>query len=86
MYSGLFTLDLLENGEKDIQLSEFQVNNFRSFITVSRTLLWCDGPYEAVTRVRHRLSLLNGTHQPLLVADFCRSMTPLTQRVYVLVS
>ena len=36
-------------------------------------------------QVRHESSLLNGAPQPLLVADFCRSMTPLTQHVYVLV-
>ena len=37
-------------------------------------------------QVRHDLSLLNGIHQPLLIADFCQSMTPLTQGAYVLLS
>ena len=36
--------------------------------------------------LRHALSLLNEIHQPLPVADFCQSMTPLTRRVFVLVS
>ena len=65
-----------EKGDKDTQLSEFNVNILRSIINVSTELL----------QLRHELSVLNGIHHPLLVADFCRSMPPLTQRVYVLVS
>ena len=51
-------------------------------------LVYCYGvtvPAELL-HLRHALSLLNGINQPLPMADFCRSMTPLTPRLYVLVS
>ena len=38
MYAGL--LPISEKGDKDTQLSELNVNTFRSNINVSRALLW----------------------------------------------
>ena len=65
---------------------KFNKSKFRS--GSNKNLVCCYGviiPTELL-HLRHGLSLLIGIHQPPLVADFCRSMTPLTQRLYVLVS
>ena len=65
---------------------KFNKSKFRS--GSNKSLVCCYGviiPTELL-HLRHGLSLLIGIHQPPLVADFCRSMTPLTQHVYVLVS